>query len=373
MGPTAVFGDWKVHYSGQAAKMFGSFGRGSFATKAQCESYRISRPGFESNNSYCSGFDTKQSNTAATGKQKKANPGKTNATQDSVAIQPQPFQINPQQSQFAKDKDELLKSIKMPAPNDNLRPGGTSFFGLGGGKASSEAITEQDEFEKMNELWLKKQKKLIEQRLREPNKWSNSIYKSLKTKRPPLPYKTFDELQPGDTLLIEGSKIITVPDQVLSGKKVQLTGPPSISHTVLYLKELNGKKLFLDNQPGEGPRIVPEDYILQKYGSRGVEVAKLAQPLNKEEADRLYTAAREMRAKNVKKMEANKWFDETTYGAWGKDNVVCSESDWALIRASGREIPASDDLLKKSMGVNFSPQDFYSEEQYFLVSPLAMP
>ena len=48
---------WQIHYSGKAAKMFGYGGRGNFATKSQCESYRTSRPGFESNNSYCSGFD----------------------------------------------------------------------------------------------------------------------------------------------------------------------------------------------------------------------------------------------------------------------------------------------------------------------------
>jgi hypothetical protein len=49
--------DWQIHYSGKAAKMFGYGGRGNFATKSQCESYRTSRPGFESMNSYCSGFD----------------------------------------------------------------------------------------------------------------------------------------------------------------------------------------------------------------------------------------------------------------------------------------------------------------------------
>lgn len=51
------FADWQIHYSGKAAKMFGYGGRGNFATKSQCESYRTSRPGFESMNSYCSGFD----------------------------------------------------------------------------------------------------------------------------------------------------------------------------------------------------------------------------------------------------------------------------------------------------------------------------
>jgi len=51
------FANWQIHYSGKAAKMFGYGGRGNFATKSQCESYRVSRPGFESMNSYCSGFD----------------------------------------------------------------------------------------------------------------------------------------------------------------------------------------------------------------------------------------------------------------------------------------------------------------------------
>ena len=52
-----AFAAWQIHYSGKAAQMFGYGGRGNFATKSQCESYRISRPGFESMNSYCSGFD----------------------------------------------------------------------------------------------------------------------------------------------------------------------------------------------------------------------------------------------------------------------------------------------------------------------------
>ena len=51
------FAAWQIHYSGKAAKMFGYGGRGNFATKSQCESYRTSRPGFESMNSSCSGFD----------------------------------------------------------------------------------------------------------------------------------------------------------------------------------------------------------------------------------------------------------------------------------------------------------------------------
>lgn len=57
MAPDCALADWQIHYSGKAAKMFGYGGRGNFAKKSQCESYRTSRPGFESMNSYCSGFD----------------------------------------------------------------------------------------------------------------------------------------------------------------------------------------------------------------------------------------------------------------------------------------------------------------------------
>src|SRR5512137_2489903 len=59
-----AFAAWQIHYSGKAAKMFGYGGRGNFATKSQCESYRTSRPGFESMNSYCSGFDPQKPTVA---------------------------------------------------------------------------------------------------------------------------------------------------------------------------------------------------------------------------------------------------------------------------------------------------------------------
>jgi hypothetical protein len=49
--------DWKVYYTGKAGQMFGPYGRGSFPSRAACEAMRTSRPGFERNNSHCSGFD----------------------------------------------------------------------------------------------------------------------------------------------------------------------------------------------------------------------------------------------------------------------------------------------------------------------------
>ena len=238
-----------------------------------------------------------------------------------------------------------------------------------GGK-DLESTVEQVEFENMNAAWMDMQWKLIRQRLEEPNKWCNAIYASLKTKEPPLPYKKFNELQPGDVLLIEGKAIAAGDNLLSSGDKAS-----SASHTVSYLKEVNGKKLFLDNQPFEGPRIISEDEFLKLYSQRGAEVAKLAQPLKEEEAKRLFAAAVEMAQNNRKEITKN-WFGTrwlgTNYGAWGKDDLVCSEADWALLNSAGRNIPKSGDRIKAGLGIDFSPAD-YQNSQYFLVTPLDMP
>jgi len=237
-----------------------------------------------------------------------------------------------------------------------------------GGK-NPESALEQVEFENMNAGWMKKQNELIEQRLVEPNRYASAIYDSLKTNVPPQPWKTFNELQSGDVLLIEGKAIAAVDNTFSSGDNAS-----KASHTVIYLKEVNGKKLFLDNQPFEGPRIISEDEFLKLYSPRGAEVAKLAQPLNEKEGKKLFSAAVELAQKNNKKLvNEDTWFGkypltDTSYGAWGKDNVVCSESDWALINNAGRNIPKSGDKVKVKLGVDFSPAD-YKNSPYFLVTP----
>ncbi len=221
--------------------------------------------------------------------------------------------------------------------------------------------------------WIAQHQGSVERRLREPNKWSKALAASLTTKAPPPPYKKLGELEPGDVLLVAPLRsdlvgiAINAADARLSGTKAS-----AASHTVLYLKRVNGIRFYLDNVPGEGPRIVPEVYIMNKYGRRSLEVAKLAQPLQPAEGERLYAAAREMRAKNLARLGGNKWFDATTYGAWGKDEVVCAEADWALLRAAGRAIPASSDQLKRGLGLDFSPADFHGDRRYFLVTPLAL-
>ena len=236
--------------------------------------------------------------------------------------------------------------------------------------SGQQAGKEQGEFETMNAEWMQKQRGLIEQRLKEPNKYAGAIHTSLTTNAPPLPYKRFGELQPGDVLLLEGagfSNAIPYADNAISSGRNE----SGAAHTVLYLKEVNGKKLFLDNQPGQGPRIISEEEFLEAYGNRKAEMARLAQPLRPDEAKKLYEAAKGMAQKNNRALINSHMFDSSNYGVWSKDNVVCSEADWALINAAGRHIPVSDDKAKVAAGVKWSPAD-YANSQYFLVTPLVM-
>lgn len=236
--------------------------------------------------------------------------------------------------------------------------------------ADRPAGKEQGEFETMNTEWMQKQRALIEQRLEKPNKYAGAIHKSLATNAPPLPYKRFGELQPGDVLLLEGagfSNAIPYADNAISSGRNE----SGAAHTVLYLKEVNGKKLFLDNQPGQGPRIISEEEFLETYGNRKAEMARLAQPLRPDEAKKLYEAAKGMAQKNNRALINGHMFDSSNYGVWSKDNAVCSEADWALINAAGRHIPVSDDEAKVAAGVKWSPAD-YANSQYFLVTPLVL-
>lgn len=62
----------------------------------------------------------------------------------------------------------------------------------------------------------------------------------------------------------------------------------------------------------------------------------------------------------------------TNHGARGKDDVVCSEADWALINNAGRKIPPSTDQTQMDSGVHFSPAD-YANSPYFIVTTLGIP
>jgi len=298
-----------------------------------------------------------------------------------------------QQKKFAEEKDRLLGAFKdSSSPTSELKfKTGTDFFqgdavdlrGKQGIVGPLKTNEEQAEFENSPAEWKEKQGKLIQQRLEEPNKWCSGIQAHLMGNVPPLPAKTFDELQPGDVLLIAGEgkfgkEIVKKDNEYTSDKASDSTA----SHTVIFLKEVNGKKYFLDSQPAlvnggkGGPRIITDAEFLDTYGHRGTEIARMVgQPLNKEEGDKLFHAALEMAEKNRKTIANNflgSGYFGTNWGVGGED-MVCSEADWALLNlAREKQIPKSGDQTKVEWGINWSPADFRNR-QYFLVTPLIMP
>lgn len=281
-------------------------------------------------------------------------------------------------AQAAKTKNTDLKKA---AELDKKRAEIALAYVNSGGK-DLEARLEQIDLKYAAAEWKENQRKLIEERLRAPNPQAAAIIRTLaghsgsltRNVPPPLPPTAFGQLEPGDVLLIDRDFVgsaINVTDRLLSGSNASRA-----SHTVIYLKEVNGQKLFLENIPNEGPRIISEKTFLERYSERGGKVAQLAEPLNPEEAKKLWDASVAAAAKN-NKTEASRWLGvswlDTNYGVWGEDNLVCSELDRAVLRAAGRDIPESDDRFKKFLGVRFSPADFFDNGRFFVVGPLTMP
>jgi hypothetical protein len=183
-------------------------------------------------------------------------------------------------------------------------------------KKGFEAGVENARMEIDRDGWAADQSKLIQGRLGSENRWVEGFVTAREKANPERTPKRLDELQPGDVLLLEG-KIISAVDNALSFEEKRDPLKPAVfgarevpvskaSHTVIYLKEVNGKKLFLDNQPAEGPRIISEEEFLDIYGHRGAEVARLVgQPLSGEQTDRLFNAALKKAQDNTAKIETN--------------------------------------------------------------------
>ncbi len=250
--------------------------------------------------------------------------------------------------------------------------------------ADAELKLERFEFENKTDEWIKSKDEAILKRLEVNNPDCDNLEKSLKVNVPPPPLvKTFANLQTGDVLLIDrGSDsetemsnftdklfgfAINAGDQ-LASKSMN----SKASHSLIYLKEINGKKMFLDNVPGKGPRIISEDEYLFLYGNRGADVAQLAQPIKKEQYDKLYDVARKLADDQSKmtyeQLQKNNKITDTKYGIAGSD-MVCSESSRWVLMQIGAYIPKSDDKLKKYWEIDFSPSDFV-KGNCFIVTPL---
>ena len=231
----------------------------------------------------------------------------------------------------------------------------------------------------------------IFKRTAQPNVQAQEILRSFKTKEPPNPVKNIDNLAAGDIILVAPVQLeehlrdeskhhlkdvmisngINLLDRWGSGN---WSSPAS--HAAIFLGERNGKRWYMDNT-GKGPIIKEEQAFLKEYGARKMDVATLVgQPLSQHEGEELWKGAHELR-------------NTTTYWPSGVPHVgssdagmVCSEaSRWELVRA-GRRVPETqsanakifgvDTGLNKKQFVNFSPSDFYENQQYFVVHQLGL-
>jgi hypothetical protein len=439
VAPDAAFADWKIYYTGVIGQQSGYHGRGSFAAQLQCEQYRMTMPGVSM--SYCSGFDTPTQSRpsgddgTAAREQEKQRQLQLQREQKEKEQKERELELA-RQKKFAEEKDKLLGSSKGTStgtlglkgassgtlglktgtgpvsgcieknracvlngtsccapysckgkfPNTycgNVKRTDTGTFGLKTGKVSVDpkALQEQNEFEKMNAEWMKKQKQLIEQRLREPNKDADVISKSLKTNTPskslktnpppPLPPRKYEMLKPGDVLLIS-------PDDTKSfwinfGDRLSSASQSSASHTVLFLKEVNGKKLFLDHTSERGSHVISEEEFLSTYGHRD---ALVAQPVKEADTTAIWERTKELVKKEQKKQAKNTESrtdylrDKSGYGLYGPDNMVCSEAArWILIN-SGLKIPETASPLKRLLGIHYGPANFFSDDKNFIITPL---
>lgn len=254
-----------------------------------------------------------------------------------------------------------------------------------GGK-DPEAKLEQFALEDSKSEWTKKQKELIEKRLTDNNPFIEPIYQSLKTNAPPpLPARKYDELKPGDVLLInpeeKNGKSFweKVKDNakdsafwINAGDRISSASSSPASHTVLYLKEVNGKKLFLDHTPEKGSRVISEDEFRKTYGHRD---ALVAQPVKEIDTVKIWEAAKELskREAQIKTKKSDNIIDQSGYGVYGNDNMVCSEvSRWALVN-SGLKLPESVSPLKRLLGIHYGPANFFSDDKNFIITPLYAP
>ena len=232
---------------------------------------------------------------------------------------------------------------------------------------------EQDEFEKMNAAWLKRQQEFIRQAANQDKKWKNEVLASIKAIRVPSPVfrpKTLDDLHPGDILLI-------APDDSLIAQGIARVDPlyraidyfssgdvsrpelkkGRVSHAMAVIKAVNGEILFLDHT-GEGSRILNKEDYMRKYGDREMYVAR---PQARVDGRELWEAAREAALKK-----------KSDYGLFG-ENVVCSERS-AIAVAKATRLPLQDEhhRLGKYLGpVDITPNDFFDGEhvgKYFLIS-----
>lgn len=254
----------------------------------------------------------------------------------------------------------------------------------------AEVLREQFDMMNNTQVWIKARDSMMALRYQEPCTFCAELGETIRTKVPPPPGppKAFSQLQPGDVILVAReqknlgfnmSTLINLGDRLVTGNDSSRA-----SHTLIYLKTVNGKMLFLDNNPGEGATIITDQQYMEKYGGRSADMARyVGEPLKGDEIKKLYDAARELAVNEINKKPLFEWGPlrvkgGTTYGVKEGD-LVCSEaSRFALVRAIANREPSamnpaipetSDWFKKKILSIGYSPADF-TKGEYFRIRTL---
>lgn len=146
-----------------------------------------------------------------------------------------------------------------------------------------------------------------------------------------------------------------------------------VTHVLVYIGTRAGSKLFLDNQLGEGPRIIGETEFRQRYGLRPLFRAR---PINGPEANDLFSAAYDFAKSNKQATRRGTGLLGTKYGIFGKDNVVCSEAALFSVveaQAPGQKIVTETVGGKRILNpISVTPGDIYNQDGkgFFTVQPL---
>ena len=247
-----------------------------------------------------------------------------------------------------------------------------------GEDAKKQVKTEQTEFDRMNDVWLRKQRERIRVAVRKNKTYTREMIRAIKVNRIPSPARrpsSLEDLQPGDILLVEpeniigqgfriGDMLIRSLNELAEGKVFKLSLHP-VSHAIAFVKHVKGTMLFLDHRgkediyiPSEGTRIKDQEDVKKKYGHRK---AYIARPLVVIDGKEFWSAASEAARKK-----------DLGFGLFGRGNVVCSELiRLAILKATKG---GGEDFIFEAhrLGpVDITPGAFYDiDGKYFIIYPL---
>ncbi|NQY93243.1 MAG: hypothetical protein HRT43_03675, partial [Campylobacteraceae bacterium] len=159
-------------------------------------------------------------------------------------------------------------------------------------------LKEQEDYEKRSNEWLLKQQDLIRKAVASEKKRDKEMLTAIKKdKVPKFTQKKLNDLKPGDVILLkkgEGTFSQTIPygDVLLRWMREKSLKPKTygISHSVVYLKTVNGKRLYLDHQLDDKfARVIDEDLFLERYEKR---LSFIARPKALVNGKKLWEAAK---------------------------------------------------------------------------------